>query len=119
MFKGNLYLEFDNNTKRWIVSQSFSYVAKGIGEIEVPKGFSTDLDSVPRIPLVHAWLKGRATQSAVVHDFLYRNRYDRKKADKILNMAMKDEGVPSWRRIPIYSAVRSFGWLAYRKKAEA
>jgi len=118
MFKGNLYLHFNRESRRWIVQESFSYIAKKYGEVEVPKGFDTDLDSVPRIPFIYAWLKGRATQSAVVHDFLYRNRHDRKTADNIFKMAMKDEGVPLWRRIPIYSAVRVFGGAAYKKKTE-
>jgi len=50
----------------------------------------------------------------VVHDWLYYNKHDRKEADKIFLEAMKSEGVPAWRRLPIYSAVRAFGWLAYR-----
>lgn len=119
MFKNNLYLSFDQETRRWIVQESFEYVAKKIGTVEVPMGFSTDLDSVPRIPFLYAWLKGRATKSAVVHDWLYYNYHDRKEADKIFLQAMEDEGVPVWRRIPIYSAVRSFGWLAYKRKQKS
>jgi hypothetical protein len=114
MFKGDLRVKYDNVKKRWSLMFPLSYVDKRGVEVAVPAGYSTDLDSVPRIPVAYAWLKGRATKSAVVHDWLYYNKYDRKKADKIFLNAMKDEGVAAWRRWPIYSAVRAFGWLAYK-----
>lgn len=43
----------------------------GVGVLEVPSGFLTDLASVPRLPLVF-WLVGdRAHQPGAVHDWLY------------------------------------------------
>jgi len=97
-----------------VTTKPFKYTTKEGIKVEVPKGYSTDLDSVPRVPFVHAWLKGRTTKSAIIHDWLYDNKHDRAEADKIFLEAMKDEGVPAWRRMPIYLAVRSFGWLAYK-----
>jgi len=113
MFLTKLHTKFDNSTGRWILSKSLQYVGNDGWVVAVPKGFSTDLDSVPRIPFAYAWLKGRAVKSAVIHDWLYSKRHDRKEADKIFLEAMEEEGVPSWRRLPIYLAVRAFGWLAY------
>jgi hypothetical protein len=113
-FVGALYLRYNHETKRWVTLKEIAYHSKTFGRVTVPAGYSTDLDSVPRIPFAYAWLKGRATKSAVVHDWLYYNKHDRKKADKIFLNAMKDEGVAAWRRLPIYSAVRAFGWLAYK-----
>ena len=114
MFSGSLHLKYNNKTKRWVTTKDFRYTTEDGRTVEVPAGYSTDLDSVPRIPVAYAWLKGRATKSAVIHDWLYYNKHDRAEADKIFLEAMKDEGVPAWRRVPIYLAVRSFGWLAYR-----
>lgn len=114
MFKGGLHVKYNSKTKRWVTSKSFEYETEAGWSVEVPAGYSTDLDSVPRIPIAYAWLKGRATKSAVVHDWLYYNKHDRKEADKIFLEAMKAEGVAAWRRWPIYSAVRAFGWIAYR-----
>lgn len=114
MFKGNLHLKYSHKDKRWTTTKELQYETDNGRVVRVPKGYSTDLDSVPRIPIAYAWLKGRATKSAVVHDWLYYNKHDRKEADKIFLQAMKDEGIPVWRRFLIYSAVRAFGWLAYR-----
>ncbi len=113
-FVGALYLRYNHETKRWVTTKPFKYISdKGV-KIEIPQGYSTDLDSVPRVPFLHAWLKGRATKSAVIHDWLYYNKHNRAEADKIFLAAMKDEGVRAWRRVPIYLAVRLFGWLAYK-----
>lgn len=113
MFKGNLHVKYNHTTRRWVLTKALEYTTDDGWTVEVPPGYSTDLDSVPRIPFAYAWLKGRATKSAVIHDYLYSNRHDRKEADKIFLNAMKDEGVPVWRRVPIYLAVRAFGGLAY------
>ena len=114
MFSGSLHLKYSNKDKRWVTTKPLDYQTDDGWIVEVPAGYSTDLDSVPRIPFAYAWLKGRATKSAVIHDWLYYNKHDRKEADGIFLNAMKDEGVPSWRRYPIYAAVRAFGFLAYR-----
>jgi len=114
MFLTSLNLKYKVEDNRWVLSRALLYRTKGGWEVEVPKGYSTDLDSVPRIPFVYAWLKGRATKSAVIHDWLYYNKHDRSEADRIFLNAMKDEGVPAWRRWPIYLAVWAFGFLAYK-----
>ena len=113
MFKGNLHVRFNHKSKRWVLTKALEYTTDDGWTVEVPAGYSTDLDSVPRIPVAYAWLKGRATKSAVVHDWLYYNKHDRAEADKIFLNAMKYEGVAAWRRWPIYLAVRAFGFLAY------
>lgn len=89
----------------WIVAEDYEY-----NGIVVPKGFETDLDSIPRIPFIYAITKGRAVRAAVIHDFLYRcSDYSRNNCDKIFKKAMKDEGVPYIYRKMIFYAVRVFG----------
>jgi len=114
MFNGELVVKFNNHKGRWETQKPIEFTTDKGYTVEVPAGYSTDLDSVPRIPFVYAWLKGQATKSAVIHDWLYFNKHDRKEADKIFLEAMKEEGVAVWRRWPIYLAVRAFGWLAYK-----
>lgn len=80
----------------------------------VPRSFVTDLDSVPRIPFIHARYKGRTVAGAVLHDYLYhRQLVSRKKADWVFLRAMEDEGVPRRFRYPIYIGVRMFGWIGW------
>lgn len=83
------------------------------GEI-IPPGFICDLDSVPRLAgLFYAWLKGRTTLGAIVHDYCYRNRLGREYSDLLFSRVMKWEGVRNRYRRPIYAAVRVFGGAHY------
>lgn len=74
--------------------------------IVVPKGFETDLASIPRwfTPLVP--VNGDHRASAIVHDYLVRlEGFHRPLADRIFLEAMKEAGVPGWRRYIMYWAV--------------
>lgn len=88
--------------------------------ITVREGFVFDGDSVPRIPGVYAFAKGRAEQAACLHDWLYRHqavcgrRITRKEADVAMLEAMVEEGVARRHRWPIYWAVRAGGRRAWR-----
>ena len=77
--------------------------------ITVPKGFVTDLDSVPRIPFIYALAKGRARVSAIIHDYLcvYSN-LPQADVDKIFLKAMKAEGLGKFYRSLIFTAVRCY-----------
>jgi hypothetical protein len=103
---------------RWIVLEDFKYApGEGLPTVVVPAGFTTDMDSVPRIPLIYAAFKGRAVNSAVIHDLLYEQGKGKVVADRTFLAAMKHEGVPLWHRWPIYLAVATFGWAIYREKS--
>jgi hypothetical protein len=41
--------------------------------IEVPAGFYTDFESVPRIPLIYDWLGDTSMRGGVIHDYLSRS----------------------------------------------
>jgi len=81
----------------------------------VPENFESDLDTVPRLPIIHAWFKGRTVAGALLHDFLYHSAIEKYKADKLFLVAMKDEGVRARYRYPIYYAVKCFGHRRYKK----
>jgi hypothetical protein len=75
----------------------------------IPEDFTTDLDSVPRIPVIYTLLKSRATVASILHDYLYSIRTDKKIADNLFLQAMKNTGVKRRYRYPIYWAVVLFG----------
>jgi len=93
------------------------------GEIlTVPKGFDTDLASVP-------WLfrrvfprSGPYNEAAVVHDWLYVSRkigdrnVDRAEADAVLLEAMEALGCDWLTRTLIYRAVRLGGWIVWNRR---
>ncbi len=84
--------------------------------ITVPPGFEFDWDSVPRIPGIHALLKGRAEKAACLHDWLYYAQpVSRRKADRIFLDAMVAEGVARLHRWTIFAGVRLGGMLSWRK----
>lgn len=99
----------------WVLMEDHKVTTDSGFTITVPKGFVTDLDSVPRIPFVFFIAKGRTVESAVVHDYLYRTGLvSRKEADDIFYELMIKEGVSSFRSWYIYSAVRLFGGFSWK-----
>ncbi len=83
---------------------------------EVPAGFITDLASVPRIFRVLLPPDGRYAKAAIIHDYLYDNALRTKKeADRVFLEGMKVLGVPKWKRLVMYCAVRLFGRGGYRR----
>ena len=100
----------DMGRARWRLLSDLAYNSRTRGLIVVDAGFETDFASVPRMPLTY-WIAGdTAHASAVVHDYLCRQLYPvrsitwQQAADVFLE-AMKDEGVPLWRRTLMYWAV--------------
>jgi hypothetical protein len=86
--------------------------------IVIPKGFESDLDSVPRLPLAYWLMKGRAFKSAWLHDFLYATGAPRKYADEAIKAGMEAEKVGAVYRTFIYGGVRAGGWKAYNEWRE-
>ncbi len=95
--------------RRWELVEGFSY--EGTTDVfHVPKGFTTDFASVPR---VFVWLLpryGQWTQSAILHDFLWdlarTTGFNKADADGIFNRSMRELGVPFLRRWIMWAAVR-------------
>ncbi|EDQ5128059.1 DUF1353 domain-containing protein, partial [Salmonella enterica] len=82
--------------------------------IEVPVGFVTDLATVPRIFWSLLPPDGEYAKAAIIHDYLYHYPLrNRKESDLIFLDGMKVLGVPKWKRIIMYLAVRIFGWKYY------
>lgn len=83
--------------------------------VTVPKGFVTDLASMP---WAIRWLlpvNDRHRPAAVLHDFMYRDqKTTRAEADALFYVAMEECGVPRWKRDLIYAGVRTGGWAAWK-----
>jgi hypothetical protein len=86
-------------------------------------GTVTDLASIPRVFRNLPFLdpNGLSRRPAVLHDYLYRggNRYGlqmtRKKADRVLRIALRDEGASRWVAWLFWAAVRVGGRRAWRR----
>lgn len=96
-------------SKKWILEEDYDLL-----DYRIPAGFSSDLDSVPRLPYAYLWLKDFARASALLHDYLYTGVVPRNLADKEFLRAMKLEGVDLVRRGMLYFGTRLFGWISYK-----
>ena len=99
----------------WRLISRLRYVSALVpGIITVPSGFATDFASVPRLPFAYLLAGNTAHRPAVVHDYLYRTaRYPRQKADAVFYEAMGADGVPTWRALLMWAAVRLAGASSY------
>lgn len=81
----------------------------------VAAGFQTDLDTVPRLPLLYTIFKGRTVRAAILHDWLLYSGFPRSYADKMFLAEMRVERVPFYYRYPIFWAVRLHsGWITLK-----
>lgn len=80
-------------------------------ELAIHAGFVSDLASVPRLfwPIVPPY--GKHLEAAMLHDFLIRSGWPRKKADREFRHAMCKAGVKPWRRNVMFWAVRAWSVL--------
>jgi hypothetical protein len=104
---------------RWILTDALIYQSDVANQtFVVPRGFETDLASVPRLPVIF-WLTGATSEkAAVVHDWLYSTRtVPRKMADDVLAEASKAMGVPAWRRGLMWLGVRLGGGAYWNESA--
>ncbi len=96
--------------------QSLKYRVGGF-QVRVPKGFVSDYATIPRFLWSIFPPHGYSRKAAVVHDFLYTcPDCPRVIADAVFLSAMRECGVPPWRRGLMYAAVRLFGWAFWCKR---
>ena len=87
--------------------------------VEVPKGFVTDLTSIPRVFYSALRPDGEYAHAAVVHDYLYwQQETTREVADETLRQHMIDLKIDSRVVWIIYTAVRRFGESAWKTNGE-
>jgi hypothetical protein len=111
--------------RHWRLEADYSY-RDAETTITVGKGFQFDLSSVPRLLW---WLIAPfelSVAAPLLHDFLYFHGgrppegsveppriYNRAEVDAMFRGIMRKEGVPRWRQVLGYLAVRVFGRQAW------
>jgi hypothetical protein len=107
--------------RNWIVKQPLVYrIGISHDSVVVPRGFVTDLASIP--PALQSIIQqnGPYLLPAVVHDYLYwEQTCTRDQSDQILMLGMLENEVSAFDRVAIYGAVRaagSYAWDANRKE---
>jgi hypothetical protein len=84
----------------------------------VPRGFVTDLASIPRIFYSLLRPDGEYAYAAIVHDYLYWTQTrTRTVSDEIFKFSMEDFNISRRTMQTIYNAVRLFGEGAWSKNA--
>ena len=112
MYRGKLILQPLDDGRFWELEMEFAFKTPYHAEwITIPKGFLTDMASIPALM---QWFEQPATgkhrKAAVCHDYLYRNGIGKRKhADDAFLYLMKMSGVSYVKRYALYSAVRAFG----------
>lgn len=107
---------------KWALTEPLVYQA-GAGElITIPRGFTCDLASIPRIFQLLIPVNDAHREAATLHDWLYTNQGEidpaqkaltREQCDLIFLTAMRESGVPRWKRYSMFIAVRVGGFLAW------
>ncbi len=135
-FTNALVIKDAGDGKYWTVQEPFRYYMGSEASnvcVDIPRGFKTDLASVPRLARLLVPKLGKYNAAAVVHDRLYKQGeytvlspgvsypcdITRKKADDVFNEAMKICGVSPWRRRLIYCGVRVGGWKGWNSHRNA
>lgn len=103
----------------WIVYDKVGWVPDAsdgpdVIRVDVPKGFVTDLASVPSYLWTLLNKTGRYGNAAIYHDWLYWKQQElpdntRAVADGVFERAMNDMGVDDFTRNLIWAGVRVFG----------
>ena len=116
-FHSALILKAVNNG--WEVIEDFGYTSELLNkDIIVPRGYFTDLASVPRlmrwiVPVANA--KNR--KAAVVHDYLCTHGVEleivsnQKQADLVFREALGASGLGKFKSGAMYYPVRTFQWI--------
>jgi hypothetical protein len=88
-------------------------------EVVVPRGFVTDLASIPRVFFSLLRPDGEYAHAAIVHDYLYWTQStSRLAADRVFELAMRDLEVNPLTIDVLSTAVRAAGEAAWAQNAE-
>lgn len=107
---------------RWFAVEHYFRVITSKGTFTVPTGFLTDGLSTPRFSHALIGPMSKAFYAGIWHDWAYSKASNghfpenRKLADQIFLELMYNLGLSWIERYTIYSAVRAFGWMSYKKR---
>jgi len=109
---------------KWQLLRDYIYQDDECGTIKVPKGFITDLYSIPKIVRSIVSKIQNANGSAVIHDYLYTSQLfgkdGKQKADNVLLRAMVNHWCPVgwWSRKKIMLGLKVGGYFVYKNKSK-
>lgn len=111
----------DDRDDIFILDRPLVYQSTLLNEIiRVPKGFETDLASVPRVPIIFSLWGDRAHREAICHDYAYRIDsepfFSFDMANQLFLEAMKCRGKSPFIRYPMYWGVCLGGRSSYHQK---
>ena len=105
--------------RNWIVKEPLTYqVGVSNDSATVPRGFVTDLASIP--PALQSLIQqnGPHLLPAVIHDYLYwKQTCTRDQSDQLMLLAMIENQVPLIDQTAIHGAVRAAGGFAWDQNA--
>ncbi|WP_429098079.1 DUF1353 domain-containing protein [Aeromonas veronii] len=104
--------------KNWELHEEY-YVKTSRVSFIIPKGFLTDLASVPKIVWNIYPPFGLYTGAAVAHDYIYRTpqmRQTREEADAVFLELMHLAGVRDTKAQLMHLAVRAFGSSSFKER---
>jgi hypothetical protein len=128
VFLSVLRVELDITTPdEYVLTDDLEFGRPNGEVVIVPAGTVTDLDSVPRLPVVYILAKDRARASAALHDGLYYHgtlrpggaEISRAEADQVFMEAMVAERLPGRHRWLIWAGVRIGGRGAWNRHRSA
>lgn len=91
---------------------------KGLPVVTAPRGFVTDLASIPRAFFSLLRPDGEYAYAAIIHDYLYwQQEIKRADADDVFRFGMIDLGVSVPVTATLSTAVRDFGEFAWKSNA--
>lgn len=107
--------------KLWEVHRNLVYNSDLLGcTVVVPKGFITDLASVPRMPIVYRFWGGRCHREAVIHDYLYRKDsipvVSFMQANRVFLEGAEARGKSLFIRYPMFWGVVLGGRFSYHRR---
>ena len=107
------------NPGEWQLLSPLVYTSKAGRVWIVPKGFITDLASIPRTARILIDRNGPSRPAATLHDYLYATgAVGRAEADSLFLEALEATSVGWVTRHLMHSAVRVAGWMFYRGNDE-
>lgn len=113
MFLSDLEVR-EHDPGRWVLLDDLIW-DDGERRIVVPRGFVTDLASIPRIARGVFDQNGRSRRAAVLHDYTYAvPLMTRAEADALFRRALATLGVGPIARAFYWSAVRTGGWNVWQ-----
>ncbi len=107
--------------KVWVLDDDFEWETPYGVTIALFAGFEFDGASIPRLfwRVIGPPLAGPYAPAAAIHDLLYASEIvERKVADCLFNSAMKELGVPAWKRFLMHKAVRLGGGNSWKNHTD-